>query len=354
MHVQHQASKSRSKRASDSVRGRHERPRKPTDAAHSSWYRKHIHMRRPTPSGLRRNPVWQPQDRLPVMAPTMPCAVVQRSESPSTLVVLRLRPGCETKTAVKGLTQDELAGPPRARATLPESMDSVAAVCVCDVSGNGDYGHARTASRACSAAVDVRRPAPAHPRSPIRRTPPRSTSPQQRLARHSLPRSQPPAARHGPCFEEESPQDRPRPQAPPRPRLRPQGMVSRSLQSTRNSTPATCSIQLKLSLVQPPNTTSLMDFGEIFAELVKRTRPSLVSAAPTERIGTIRSNQESPHLYQDNGLSSDEGETNSEDKDEDGPAPGSHLASLYIPPSQGFAQDGAALIEQPSRAQPSL
>ncbi|KAH9847969.1 hypothetical protein C2E23DRAFT_713337, partial [Lenzites betulinus] len=55
-------------------------------------------------------------------------------------------------------------------------------------------------------------------------------------------------------------------------------MVSRSLQSIRNSTPATGSIQLKLGFVQPPNTTSLMDFGKIYAELVKRTWPNLVSA----------------------------------------------------------------------------
>ncbi|KAI0635493.1 phosphatidylserine decarboxylase-domain-containing protein [Trametes polyzona] len=122
-------------------------------------------------------------------------------------------------------------------------------------------------------------------------------------------------------------------------------MISRNLQSTRNSTPPTGSIQLKLGFVTPPNTTSLMDFAEIYSELVKRTRPSLVSAPPTEGIGTIRSNQEGPQ-FQDDGLSSDEGDTNSEDEDEDVPA-GSALPNLYIPPSDAFVSDPAH-IEQPA------
>ncbi|KAJ2973380.1 hypothetical protein NUW54_g12074 [Trametes sanguinea] len=83
-------------------------------------------------------------------------------------------------------------------------------------------------------------------------------------------------------------------------------MISRNLVSTRNSTPATGSIQVKLGFVMPANTTSLMDFGEIYSELVKRERPSLVSAPPTEGIGTIRSNQEGPQ-FEDDGLSSDRG-----------------------------------------------
>ncbi|KAI8980012.1 C2 domain-containing protein [Trametes punicea] len=56
-------------------------------------------------------------------------------------------------------------------------------------------------------------------------------------------------------------------------------MISRNLVSTRNSTHATGSIQLKLGFVAPSNTTS-MDYGDIYSELVKRTRPSLVSAPP--------------------------------------------------------------------------
>ena len=45
-------------------------------------------------------------------------------------------------------------------------------------------------------------------------------------------------------------------------------------------TPATGDVQVKLGFVQPPNTTTLMEFEEIYSELVKRTRPSLVSAPP--------------------------------------------------------------------------
>ncbi|KAI0326469.1 hypothetical protein GY45DRAFT_1328911 [Cubamyces sp. BRFM 1775] len=122
-------------------------------------------------------------------------------------------------------------------------------------------------------------------------------------------------------------------------------LISRNLVSTRNSTQATGSIQVKLGFVTPPNTTPLMDFGEIYSELVKRTRPSLVSAPPTEGIGTIRSNQEGPQ-YEDDGLSSDEGETNSEDEYEEVP-PSSQLPNLYIPPSQGYTAE-PAFIEQPS------
>ncbi|TBU65187.1 hypothetical protein BD310DRAFT_305289 [Dichomitus squalens] len=57
-------------------------------------------------------------------------------------------------------------------------------------------------------------------------------------------------------------------------------LISRNLVSTRNSTQATGNIQVKLGFVPPANTATLMDFGEIYSELVKRTRPSLVSAPP--------------------------------------------------------------------------
>ncbi|KAI0749177.1 phosphatidylserine decarboxylase-domain-containing protein [Daedaleopsis nitida] len=123
-------------------------------------------------------------------------------------------------------------------------------------------------------------------------------------------------------------------------------MISTHLVSTRNSTPATGDVQLKLGFVASPNTTALMDFAEIFSELVKRTRPSLVSAPPTEGIGTIRSNAEGP-AYEDDGLSSDEGESSGEEE-EDEPTPGGRLASLYIPPqreSRFTAEPGA--VDQP-------
>ncbi|KAI0628504.1 phosphatidylserine decarboxylase-domain-containing protein [Trametes polyzona] len=64
----------------------------------------------------------------------------------------------------------------------------------------------------------------------------------------------------------------------------------------------------------------------------------LTASVQTGGIGTIRSNQEGPH--------SDEGDTNSEDEDEDVPA-GSALPNLYIPPSDAFVSDPAQ-IEQPA------
>ncbi|KAI0715741.1 phosphatidylserine decarboxylase-domain-containing protein, partial [Cerioporus squamosus] len=121
-------------------------------------------------------------------------------------------------------------------------------------------------------------------------------------------------------------------------------LISKNVVSTRNSTPATGSVQVKLGFVSPPNTAALMDFAEIYSELVKRTRRSLVSAPPTEGIGTIRSNQEGPQ-YEDDGLSSDEGETNSEDEDEEAP-PATPLANLYIPPSRsvpGFTSEPGSM-----------
>ena len=50
--------------------------------------------------------------------------------------------------------------------------------------------------------------------------------------------------------------------------------------STRQSTPPTGTIQLKLGFVHPPSTTALMDFAEVYNDLVKLSRPSLVSAPP--------------------------------------------------------------------------
>ncbi|KIJ60324.1 hypothetical protein HYDPIDRAFT_177428 [Hydnomerulius pinastri MD-312] len=57
---------------------------------------------------------------------------------------------------------------------------------------------------------------------------------------------------------------------------------SLNLVSTRATTHASGSVQIKLGFVSPPNTQSLMGFEEVFAELIKRSRPSLVSAPPTK------------------------------------------------------------------------
>lgn len=47
-------------------------------------------------------------------------------------------------------------------------------------------------------------------------------------------------------------------------------------------------MHIKLGFVQPPNSTSLPDFGEIYNALIKDSRPSLVSAPPV-RIRGLRS-----------------------------------------------------------------
>ena len=39
-------------------------------------------------------------------------------------------------------------------------------------------------------------------------------------------------------------------------------------------------VQIKLGFVTPPHSGTLLDFDEIFSELVRRSRPSLVSAPP--------------------------------------------------------------------------
>ncbi len=40
------------------------------------------------------------------------------------------------------------------------------------------------------------------------------------------------------------------------------------------------SVQVKLGFVSPPKTQILLEFDEIFSELIRRSRPSLVSAPP--------------------------------------------------------------------------
>ncbi|KAF9461635.1 phosphatidylserine decarboxylase-domain-containing protein [Collybia nuda] len=84
------------------------------------------------------------------------------------------------------------------------------------------------------------------------------------------------------------------------------------LVSTRAGTPVTGSVQVKLGFVSPPNTSNVMEFDEIFTELIRRSRPSLVSAPPTEGVGTIRSHQSGAVFQDDGGLSSDD----SDDEDD--------------------------------------
>ena len=50
--------------------------------------------------------------------------------------------------------------------------------------------------------------------------------------------------------------------------------------STRTSTHAKGTIQVKLGFIQPPDVAAPRDFRDIYADLVKMSRPSLVSAPP--------------------------------------------------------------------------
>ncbi|KAF8957740.1 phosphatidylserine decarboxylase-domain-containing protein [Flammula alnicola] len=89
--------------------------------------------------------------------------------------------------------------------------------------------------------------------------------------------------------------------------------ISLDIVSTRAGTPTTGSMQIKLGFARTANSQNLMEFDEIYSELVKRSRPSLVSAPPTEGVGTIRSNQIGGAHYQDDGgLSSDPDDSDDE------------------------------------------
>ena len=59
-----------------------------------------------------------------------------------------------------------------------------------------------------------------------------------------------------------------------------------------------------------------MELKDVYSQLVKISRPSLVSAPPTEGIGTIRSTEGGPR-FEDDGLSSDDGESETEDEDDE-------------------------------------
>ncbi|RXW20222.1 hypothetical protein EST38_g5632 [Candolleomyces aberdarensis] len=92
--------------------------------------------------------------------------------------------------------------------------------------------------------------------------------------------------------------------------------LSLNLLSSKSNTVATGSIQLKLGFTPPPNTESLMEWEAVYRELVKRSRPSIVSAPATEGVGTVRSNNGRADFADDGGLSSSDSEDD-EDDDED-------------------------------------
>lgn len=91
-----------------------------------------------------------------------------------------------------------------------------------------------------------------------------------------------------------------------------------NLVSTRANTHASGMAIVKLGFVAPPGAQSPMAFERVFAELVKRSRPSLVSAPPTEGIGTLRSHLTGPAYEDDGGISSDEEDHDDDDVVEEG------------------------------------
>ena len=108
--------------------------------------------------------------------------------------------------------------------------------------------------------------------------------------------------------------------------------ITHSLLSARVGTPSTGTVQIKLGFVPTSDAQNLLEFDEIYTELIKCSQPLLVSAlavsfrfclffsiskctAPcqTEGIGTVRSNKQQAY-DDDGGLSSDAG--NSDDEGE--------------------------------------
>ncbi|KAF5374521.1 hypothetical protein D9615_009031 [Tricholomella constricta] len=123
-----------------------------------------------------------------------------------------------------------------------------------------------------------------------------------------------------------------------------------NLESTRANTLVTGAVHIKLGFVKPAQTQTKLEFDEIFGELVKRSRPSLVSAPPTEGVGTIRSHQAGLAFQDDGGLSSDEGDSDSEDDFADTPDdthPHTSLLDIYTPPKS----QPPVLTVQPSSPQ---
>ncbi|KAJ8088230.1 phosphatidylserine decarboxylase [Marasmius tenuissimus] len=96
-------------------------------------------------------------------------------------------------------------------------------------------------------------------------------------------------------------------------------VVSLPLLSTRANTSSQGSVQIRLGFVQVPGRPPL-DFDYLFGELAKRSRPSLVSAAPTHGIGTVRSHSGEPGYADDGGISSESDSEDSDEEDDDVPS----------------------------------
>ncbi|KAF7296465.1 Phosphatidylserine decarboxylase proenzyme 2 [Mycena chlorophos] len=148
------------------------------------------------------------------------------------------------------------------------------------------------------------------------------------------------------------------------------------LVSTRLTTPAQGTIKLRVGFVAPPPPTAhapnqaAVDFDALYRNLVKTGRASLVSAPPTEGVGTLRSHLTAPEFEDDGGLSS-ASESSSEDEeddvlsecdsDEEAAAPettpevspsASHLQALYHPPPPS-PPEMELRVEAPTPTRPS-
>ncbi|KAF9255142.1 hypothetical protein L218DRAFT_1081995 [Marasmius fiardii PR-910] len=94
-------------------------------------------------------------------------------------------------------------------------------------------------------------------------------------------------------------------------------VVSLPLVSTRSNTSSQGTVQIRLGFV-PAAQEANVNFGAVYEELAKRSRPSLVSATPTTGIGTIRSHSDEPALFEDDGGISSESDSSDQSDDEDG------------------------------------
>ncbi|KJA25211.1 hypothetical protein HYPSUDRAFT_214202 [Hypholoma sublateritium FD-334 SS-4] len=87
------------------------------------------------------------------------------------------------------------------------------------------------------------------------------------------------------------------------------------LVSTHAGTPNAGKITIKLGFATT-SSHNVLEFDEIYRELVKRSCPSLISAPPTEGVGTVRSTSAagvSQQLQDDGGLSSDSDDSDNDD-----------------------------------------
>ncbi|KAF8518218.1 phosphatidylserine decarboxylase-domain-containing protein [Gautieria morchelliformis] len=104
--------------------------------------------------------------------------------------------------------------------------------------------------------------------------------------------------------------------------------------STKPSTPSAGFIQIKLGFVPPKDGCQTTAYDNLYAEFLRisgRAGPTLLTAAPTIGIGTIRSGREGP-AFEDDGLSSDgDGDSEAEDPEPGEPGLLEPLSSSPLP-----------------------